>query len=365
MKLIFTRYLYLKDEVEISLLMSILNKTIDSLFWSFELYFSGFENELFELFFKVYYEFYALTNPSFEKFLVKNFANFCKGSSEEKKCIVVEVINNFMIRKHTLDVFMLRQVISNFQIDLDGDLEMWLENRSYEKIACFILEIAKEDNLTELLIKFIDYFLKKGVKLKRAKILSYFKSNPYVNYRIILLSKIMHFYALFSCLKMGKKLFISADQEDTSIYETIYNGELTTFRPYKILPIACIYGTNDHSCLSLFKLRRDDYEIKKEYYFNWEYHAYSCPIWKTRFEKYGGVLDHENKNVKFADDELFEDFYDEYSYEPDEQKISIKEKNIPTIVFDKTCKNFYETYKNFDLYVVDDEYFNELDKFVL
>ena len=35
--IIFTRYLYLKDEVEIALLASLLNKKDDALFWAFEL----------------------------------------------------------------------------------------------------------------------------------------------------------------------------------------------------------------------------------------------------------------------------------------------------------------------------------------
>ena len=48
-ELIFTRYLYVKDEVRISLLVSILKKSDDALFWAYELYYSGFKNELFEL----------------------------------------------------------------------------------------------------------------------------------------------------------------------------------------------------------------------------------------------------------------------------------------------------------------------------
>ena len=36
--LVFTRYLYLKDEVKLSLLVSILNKSDDAIFWAYELY---------------------------------------------------------------------------------------------------------------------------------------------------------------------------------------------------------------------------------------------------------------------------------------------------------------------------------------
>jgi hypothetical protein len=35
--LVFTRYLYIKDEVKIALLISILNKSDDAIFWAYEL----------------------------------------------------------------------------------------------------------------------------------------------------------------------------------------------------------------------------------------------------------------------------------------------------------------------------------------
>ncbi len=37
----FTRYMYEKSEVEIALIIAILNKTDDALFWAYELYYSG------------------------------------------------------------------------------------------------------------------------------------------------------------------------------------------------------------------------------------------------------------------------------------------------------------------------------------
>ena len=47
--LVFTRYLYVKDEVRISLLVSILNKSDDAIFWAYELFYSGFKTELLNL----------------------------------------------------------------------------------------------------------------------------------------------------------------------------------------------------------------------------------------------------------------------------------------------------------------------------
>ena len=74
--IVFTRYLYVKDEVYVSLLVSILNKSDDSIFWALELYYSGFIKELLNLLWKIYYDFFATLNPTFEKYLLKKYKEF-------------------------------------------------------------------------------------------------------------------------------------------------------------------------------------------------------------------------------------------------------------------------------------------------
>lgn len=367
-QIVFTRYLYLKDEVEIALLVSLLNKNEDAIFWAFELYFSGFEDELFELFWKFYFEFYASFNPTFEAYLTQKNNTFISSSSDEKQKIVANITNNLLIRKYTLDVFMLRQVTSNFEIEIEEEktLEILLENKDYEQIASFILDIAREDELENILERSIDYFIIKKVNIKKQKIIKDFEKHLYKNKRTIVLSRIMHYYYLMNNFKMGKSMYISVNMEDTIIYETILNGEVTTFRPYKILPMACICGTNDLKYLGLFKLKREIYKelgIKNEYDYHWEYHAYLSPVWRKRMEEFQGFLNHETKRLEFPDDDLFEEFYDQYAYEPDEQKMCTKEKNIPQITLEKTCKDFYEMHKNASLYEVDENYLDELEKF--
>ena len=369
-QIVFTRYLYLKDEVEIALLVSLLNKNEDAIFWAFELYFSGFEDELFELFWKFYFEFYASFNPTFEAYLIQKQNAFLSSSSDEKQKLVGTIVNNLLIRKYTLDVFMLHQVTSSFEIEIEEEktLEILLEKKDYEQIASFVLDVAREDELENILERSIDYFIMKKVNLKKQKIIKEFKKHLYKNKRAIVLSRIMHYYYLMKGFKMGKSLYVSVDMEDTITYETILNGEVTTFRPYKILPMACICGTNDLKYLGLFKLKREIYKelgIKNEYDYHWEYHAYLSPVWRKRMERFQGFLNHERKRLEFPDDDLFEEFYEEYAYEPDEQKMCTKEKNIPQITFEKSCKNFYEMHKNASLYVVDENYLDELDKFNL
>ena len=54
----FTRYVYEESEVEIALIIAILNKTDDALFWAYELYYSGFQHETLDKLLNFYNEIY-------------------------------------------------------------------------------------------------------------------------------------------------------------------------------------------------------------------------------------------------------------------------------------------------------------------
>lgn len=69
---IFTRYLYNKVEVKQSLFIALLNRKLDeSMFWAYELYFSGFTTDVFEYIINVYREIYSLLNPKLVLFIEK------------------------------------------------------------------------------------------------------------------------------------------------------------------------------------------------------------------------------------------------------------------------------------------------------
>lgn len=55
----------------------------------------------------------------------------------------------------------------------------------------------------------------------------------------------------------------------------------------------------------------------------WLYFASDCPLWKTRIQKYGGVIDYKNRRVQFLHEEQFNNLYD---MEPDEQPLEVQKK---------------------------------------
>ena len=369
--IIFTRYLYLKDEVEIALLASLLNKKDDALFWAFELYFSGFESELIEILWKIYYEFYYSLNPSFECYFLKKHKQFLSSSPEEKHKIIGMLFNDLLIRKYNLDVFLLKHVISSFEIEnSDETLLSLLKKKNYENLALLILETAREEDLENIIAQCLDYFAinHDHIPLNREKIIKDLKKVSYKNKRIVILSRIMNYYCLCNGIKMGKSLYVSVDIEDTIMYETIYKNDEHKLYHWQILSIACIYGTNDHNYLGLFKLKRNinkTTSIKPEYWYHWLYHAAFSPIWGARIKDFGGILNHETKKIDFPDDDILEEFCENYGYEPDEQKLEVQKKNIPDISNEITWAKFHEIHKNNSLYNISQEQLVELEEIVL
>jgi hypothetical protein len=68
--LVLTRYLYIYDEVLVSLAAAIVEKDKDqALFWTYELYYSGYQVEVAEYLLAVYNEFMRAYNPKFANFI--------------------------------------------------------------------------------------------------------------------------------------------------------------------------------------------------------------------------------------------------------------------------------------------------------
>jgi hypothetical protein len=107
MTIILTRYLYLKSGVLESLKNSILkNQFSESLFWAYEIYYSGFEEEIFDYTFEII-ETYYKTYPKLSVYLNKKRKEWDKEKTEN---ILGTIIQNICVRNHTLRERRCRQV---------------------------------------------------------------------------------------------------------------------------------------------------------------------------------------------------------------------------------------------------------------
>jgi hypothetical protein len=389
----FTRYLYEKDEVKLALITSVLNKKEEAVFWAYELYYSGFVNELAELFLNMYYDFYASLNPSFEKYLhikIKLLFDKEKEAEIEKEELLAVIVNNFMTRPFTCDVFFMRKFakelvfvipfVKEYQKKCDftiirSELKRLIEIEDYLTVSRIIFYEIYGVHLKYVLELIVDHFMLKGLVLKKKAILLDYDSKIQNDFEIekrLVFSRLIHFASLSKKVKMGRNLYVRIEPEDVVMYETITvdlnekgNGSKSAILPaYKILPIATMYEIDKDNYLSLFRLKRETMDITKAYLNHWLYHASLSPLWKKRIEQYHGKIIHSKKTVEFEDEDEEEIFYEHYGFEPDEQKKEIQNKTICPIVQRRTWYDFYLQHKNRGIIDIDKHYFDNIEKMV-
>ena len=377
-KLALTRYLYLKEEVKLALLIAILKKSESSVFWAYELYYSGYKKELFCYLWKIYYDFYYALNPSFRDYFIKkqnDWENEWKKTQTDDddydtidlpadlECdkIIAMLVNDLLIRPHTADVFMLRNFAYNNE-SVDKTITISLEKHDYTSITRHIFDASS----TELLKHVDEAKLYFGVTtaLPWAKMKKCQKIGN-VDLSIQILGWIMSlYYVKTTKIKQGKKLYVKMDACDIAMYDTIYMTEDCNFRTYRILPMARLYNIDEYSTLGLFTLERDKLlandsdALRKLNWYDWLYYASFSPVWNTRISKFHGIVDHTTRKVDFENDDYFEDFYENYGYEPDEQSCEVQNKSAQYIEKRTDWVAFYKEHNEMGLIYPDNHIIN-------
>lgn len=265
---IFTRYLYVKEQVEIALLLSLLEKRIQSsLFWAFELYHSGFPRETIELIKTFYSSFYEINNPKFKRYLNKKEKDLSNSSKEKQEQIVASIIYNltkcdisFELTNDTIQSVILRENTKKWETKNSINNHESKQRKLYVEVS--LEEIKKYQTQT-----IVDNSLNKTVKS----------------------------YQLLSVVT-------------------------------KEHPIC------ESKWFSHFPFSFDETKIRDFYHYNWLYHASFSPLWRERIEKYHGSLNNTNQQVDFTDEDDLQEFHFHFGYEPDEQTKETQEKNIYTRV---------------------------------
>lgn len=322
----FTRYLYEKDEVKLSLVCSILeNKNSDdALFWAYELYYSGYKEELTQLFWTIYYDFFATLNPGFESYLLNKVNKLTSSDCDDS--LIGLIVNNFHIRPCNLDVFLMRNIVKKQkQHDLLFDA---LVAKDYKSIAAIVYQYDDTIIIVKAFEETIDYFVKE-VHLpinKNSAVKVFNKMSKRINCAWLLLSRILHYFTIANKkIKLGVNWYSPVDSFE--IYKPIEN----VVPPRKILGVACLYPIDKQ--LSMFKLKRDEHDIVTAYRMNWLYHASFSQCWAARIQQYKGIVHHDKRTIDFENDDDYEAFYEHYNLEPDEQKLEVQNKSIQPIIF--------------------------------
>ena len=205
---------------------------------------------------------------------------------------------------------MLKQIVNMCEFETDDNpLESVLQSEDYMILASLILSEIKDECLLDTLTKVVQYFTKKGLNLDSKKIVAEYKKiikNDYHsnnnNKRVILLSRIIHYFTLIKNVKMGKNIYVHIEPEDVIIYENIYADlRIDNLRPIlpadKILSLATIYYIDQYNYLSLFHLKREKNNIITMYREKWLYYASFSPLWSERIARHKGVIDKKINNL--------------------------------------------------------------------
>jgi hypothetical protein len=332
--IVFTRYLYIKDEVKLALLISLLNKSDKALFWAYELFWSGFQIELFGLLYKIYYDFFATLNPTFELYLNKKKTIYLSELDKREK-VVASIVNNLLIRAFNTDVFMMRKVCELFEPDPEflerAEVYRILSSKEVKEVEDTEFVPTKIILLTKMLINKMDENDNNDNKNDKND-----KNDK---------------------KRKQKNFYLKVDAESMLQYRT-----LTVTPVYKTLAKACKFGINDDNMLSLFKIARTkEPNLLEKYNARWLYPASFSPGWFNRIQEFKGYIDYINQTVKFVTEEWGEAFHNKYGYEPDEQPLETKEKTIGSIEKVNTWATFYNKYKNNGIMNIQDEELEEFD----
>ena len=366
--LVFTRYLYVKDEVRTALLLSILNKSDDAIFWAYELYYSGYKNELFAFIWRIYYDFFATLNPSFAAYLSKKL----KSNVIEDR-VVSSIVQNLLIRSFNTDVFLLRTISECFELDIEHELERILETKDYRQLASYILS-NKEEKEIDIYKRVLDYF-KLTNQPNFVKDFTNLLTNC-ISTKIILLANVLSLITFDKTQPKKVNFYVRVDPEEVIQYETIEAAD--NLKPYRVLKHACVCQIDQHSFQNLFQSFRNKYNkkelkekfselasraISEKYSDNWLYHAAFSPIWFNRIKCFRGYVDYQKNKVNFIDEDWEEAFYNKYGLEPDEQPLFVKENTLGKDINSKrTWQEFFSKYKkNIGLIETDEDELEELN----
>jgi len=380
--LVFTRYLYVKNQAILSLVLSLLKREEECIFWAFELYHSGYKKELLDLIVKIYYDFYAVLHPTFEKILFQKIdvcvSLFDNPNETLERAEIYNLLKNLMNRSSSVDVFMLKIltikqtkykiVDASKDTSKDAWREMLSEQCDFFEISKKVVSISLKNLNTELEI-ILDCFCDLLPDLykesdKKIDIIRWKKYKKYSkNHLPFFLSRIIGFIRLYgekSNLKQTKKPTIPYIVFDTT------DNDYPTLKdvlPRKVLQMATKYSIQDVEFLELFCSSKDIHDYQNNYKNNWLYYASFSPIWNNRIREKNGKIDTEKKLVDFEDDDM-DTFYDEFGYEPDEQSIETQNRNIgPLRPFSREkMKEFIDKYNKNGVVSFDEKIDGKIDE---
>jgi len=340
-ELVLTRYLYHRDEVAHSLVTCLLVKSTfkEALFWVSEMYYSGFQLETWELLWKIYYDFFAIRNPKFERKIQRAHRKWSQTNKIER---LVEVVNYlYHCSTPTFKVFHLRILEEKLPRSIYlGRTPKWLAALGLSKMERNFIRSIHKKSLPD-----ISYYLScisnhmdrcfEIVKLYYTKVKGY--SLGIVDYKEISYVDKKHILYTLICYLMMETCEEVAQIRTVALVRKLEQESIDFFKE-TMAPVSPVWKTLAqrrlypvHTLVGAFPIVRSDAGIEwnQILWYHWEYYARQCPLWKERFKEFGAVF--ADGKIVFANDDLLEEFYEKYGLEPDEQSRECQQKSLRSL----------------------------------
>lgn len=313
-----TRLLYLVDHVKQNIVQCILFDDKEELcYWLAEYYCSGFHEDSMEWLTQIYYQYYALTYPCFEKYMHKKRMLY---SITNDYSILVHVANNLRIKRHST---YFEQATNKASQVNRGRKPTWLTKYD-DSMKQFVYVTSKHD--WSKVYKEIQYSDRNHLRDFYESICIYKNNHQPIDPELMIYyNNISGNYALETIKQMlfATCLHLMESHPITTRYGTWltnkkrlhhYTSLQLNNRSYDTLKLNIKYKTRQpipqqQLCSILH---------------NWIEYTYETPLWRERIDRYGGKM--ENNRIVFSNDEDLENFYENYGYELDEQSNDIYEK---------------------------------------
>tara|TARA_Y100000817_G_scaffold256118_1_gene209392 strand:- start:2988 stop:3992 length:1005 start_codon:yes stop_codon:yes gene_type:complete len=323
--MIFSRFLYILDEVEYSFVDAMVHKRSleAAYFWISEYYFTEYYEEAWEIIWRLFYDFYAIIHPKYEALILEKYQGFAIED-------IMFVVKQLYPLKTNHSVFQLRNSNPSKPTKrYGGRIPSWAQENTDIVLSIHfnhIQNIAHYFSITPVdeLYKIIQGYFTNVRKIS----LNEPPKIPYTNKKHILMALVYH-------LSLDEKdintTFITTsltDKEVDDIY-AIEDDDVTPVR--KTLVEKMRFGVSPFiGCFDLARFK-SDISVNEAFWYHWMYYAYKAPLWKNRFKKYTIRINDVSKEIQFGSADEFEEFTEKYNYEPDELPKEVQMRSIKPI----------------------------------
>ncbi len=355
--IVLTRYLYLKQQVIVAFIGSILDKNIDdALFWAYELLYSGFKQELIKLLWKIYFDFFYALNPSFEVYFMKKHKTL--KNDAEFSIFIADIIQDLIVRPYSVDLFIFRYLFDKIEMEdnileqpcsLKEQLDTWILLKDYRSICCLCMK-TNDTELTKVFENILDAFQIPN-KDKQLRDFNAFKKFYKLNLNHVLVARVLRIVYELHNFKKGRSIYMQSDISELFKYLTIEDTKL----PFERLDLT------QNKYLNLFMVQYNKDALLKIYNTRWLYYAAFSPEWTNRIKNYRGYVDYKKQIVGFIYDDYREEFYEKFQlFDFDEMSTNDKHMFVNDNKTQYSWIQFYQEHKNNSVLNFLDEELNEL-----